>query len=53
MNEWEWQVLEDKMPIDRLPIGGVEVKVGDRVRLHPRKGGDILDVALAGQAAHD
>lgn len=27
------------------------MKVGDRVRLHPRKGGDILDVALAGQAA--
>lgn len=51
MNEWEWQVLEDKTPVDHLAIGNAEVKVGDRVRLRPRKGGDILDIALAGQTA--
>jgi hydrogenase maturation protease len=51
MNEWEWQLLEDKAGIDRLTIAGVEVKVGSRVRLRPRKGGDVLDIALAGQVA--
>lgn len=51
MNEWEWQLLEDKTSIGRLKIGDVEVKTGDRVRLRPRKGGDILDLALAGQTA--
>jgi len=51
MNEWEWQLLEDKTTVDRLTIGGVEVHVGDRVRLRPREGGDVLDIALAGQIA--
>jgi len=51
MNEWEWQLLEDKAPVESVLAGGVEVKRGDRVRLHPRKGGDIFDVALAGQIA--
>ena len=51
MNEWEWQLLEDKTPLDHLLIQGVEVKPGDRVRLFPRKGGDILDIALRGQIA--
>ncbi len=27
------------------------MRAGDRVRLHPRKGGDVLDIALAGQTA--
>ncbi len=51
MNEWEWQLLEDKTPLDQMLIQGVEVRTGDRVRLCPRKGGDILDIALRGQIA--
>jgi hypothetical protein len=51
MNEWEWQLLEDKAPVDRLVVQGVELKPGDRVRLRPRQGGDILDMALAGKIA--
>jgi hydrogenase maturation protease len=51
LNEWEWQLLEDKTKLDQLMIGGVEVHVGDRVRLRPRQGGDVLDIALAGQIA--
>lgn len=51
MNEWEWQLLEDKTSVDRLTIGATEVRAGDRVRLCPRKGGDVLDIALAGQVA--
>jgi hydrogenase maturation protease len=51
MNEWEWQLLEDKPSIESVLAGGVEVRKGDRVRLHPGKGGDIFDMALAGQIA--
>ena len=51
MNEWEWQLLEDKTALDHLEIAGVEVRTGTRVRLRPRKGGDVMDIALAGQIA--
>lgn len=51
MNEWEWQLLEDKSVVDDVVISGVEIRTGDRVRLRPRKGGDILDIALQGQIA--
>ncbi|MGB0125240.1 MAG: hydrogenase maturation protease [Silvibacterium sp.] len=51
MNEWEWQLLEDKALLDHLMISGIEVRTGDRVRLFPHKGGDILDLALHGQIA--
>jgi hydrogenase maturation protease len=51
MNEWEWQLLEDKSVVECVTIGGVEVRTGGRVRLAPRKGGDILDIALRGQMA--
>ena len=51
MNEWEWQLLEEKMPLDHLEISGIEVRSGSRVRLRPRKGGDVMDIALAGQVA--
>jgi hydrogenase maturation protease len=51
MNEWEWQLLEEKTPLDHLEISGAEVRPGSRVRLRPRKGGDVMDIALAGQVA--
>jgi hypothetical protein len=51
VNEWEFQLLEDKTPVDRVSISGVEVKPGDTVRLCPRAGGDIFDLALAGRDA--
>ncbi len=51
MNEWEWQLLEDKTTVDRLTVGDAEIRVGHRVRLRPRNGGDVLDIALAGQTA--
>jgi hydrogenase maturation protease len=51
MNEWEWQLLEDKAPIESVCVSGLEVKKGDRVRLRPRKGGDVFDLALTGQTA--
>jgi hydrogenase maturation protease len=51
MNEFEWRLLEDRAPADSLLIAGVEVKPGDSVRLHPKFGGDIMDLALAGKVA--
>jgi hydrogenase maturation protease len=51
MREWEWQLLEEKAPLDHIDISGVAVRTGDRVRLRPRDGGDILDLALKGQLA--
>ncbi len=51
MNEWEWHLLEDRKPVDSLPVPGGELRAGGRVRLRPRKGGDIMDVALNGRTA--
>src|SRR3984893_13471551 len=51
MNEWEWQLLEDKNPLDSLEILGVKRQKGDRIRLHPQAGGDVLDIALDGKIA--
>jgi hypothetical protein len=40
-------------PLTSVPWGPHgELRVGDAVRLRPRPGADILDLALAGRAAH-
>jgi hydrogenase maturation protease len=52
MNEWEWNLLEDKSStVSHIEINGIPVNVGDRVRLRPKEGGDILDIALRDQIA--
>ena len=51
MNEWEWKLLEESTPLERVAVSGLELACGDRVRLRPRAGGDILDLALAGKTA--
>lgn len=51
MNEWEWQLLEDKTILNVVRVGDVEFKQGDRVRLKPRERGDVFDLALAGKTA--
>jgi hydrogenase maturation protease len=51
MNEWEWQLLEEKTRLDHVQVLGADLKPGDRVRLRPRAGGDIMDLALAGKVA--
>ena len=51
MNEWEWQLLEDKSPLDSVAIDGVTVRRGSRVKLHPRPRGDVFDMALNGKIA--
>jgi hypothetical protein len=51
MNEWEWQLLEDKTMLESVEVSGVPVRQGMSVRLKPRAGGDIFDLALAGKVA--
>jgi hydrogenase maturation protease len=51
MNEWEWQLLEDKTPVESIEIQGVQIRRGDRVRLRPHAGGDVFDLALEGKIA--
>jgi len=51
LNEWEWQLLEDKTALDSVEIQGFRLRRGDRVRLNPREGGDVLDLALTGRTA--
>jgi hydrogenase maturation protease len=51
MNEWEWQLLEEKNPVQSIEILGVQIQRGDRVRLRPNAGGDVFDLALRGKIA--
>lgn len=51
MDELGWQLLEEHEPVTQCTINGVELHTGDRVRLRPRAGGDIFDLALAGKIA--
>jgi len=51
MDDWEFHALEDHAALASVEIDGRPVRPGDRVRLRPRTGGDIIDLALAGQAA--
>jgi hydrogenase maturation protease len=51
MNEWEWNLHEDKTPLETVRVAGVDLKPGDRVRLRPRPRGDVFDLALAGKIA--
>jgi hydrogenase maturation protease len=43
-----WEELERPGP-DTVQAGGVDVRAGARVRLHPRGSADVFDVALAGR----
>jgi hypothetical protein len=51
VTEWEWQLLEDRTALESVSVRGVQLQTGDQVRLRPRTGGDIFDLALAGKLA--
>lgn len=44
---WE----EDRNRLSLVVVDGAEITEGSRVRLQPRMGGDIFDLALAGKSA--
>jgi hypothetical protein len=49
MTNWDSEI--DRRRLECLHIGPAEVRPGGRVRLHPRGGADILDLALEGMTA--
>jgi hypothetical protein len=60
MSEWNWSwngKLENPSgdsaasPVESIMVSGIAVRAGGRVRLRPKAGGDIMDLALAGKAA--
>jgi hypothetical protein len=46
-----WGFLAENTRLELVNVGGLILRQGDRVRLRPRAGGDILDLALAGRVA--
>ena len=52
MNELEWRLLEDKAPLEWIRLSDeTELRKGGRVRLRPKPGGDVMDLALDGKTA--
>lgn len=51
MTEWEWQLLEDRPLLESVLVSGVLLMKGDHVRLRPRRGGDVFDVAMIDRLA--
>jgi hydrogenase maturation protease len=45
-----WEELERPGP-DAVTVDGVELRARSRVRLRPRAGGDVMDLALSGRTA--
>ena len=46
-----WDPLAENTRLELVRVGEQVFRTGDRVRLRPRGGADILDLALAGQVA--
>jgi len=47
----DWDALAENTRLELINVGGVILRQGDRVRLRPRAGGDIFDLALADRIA--
>ena len=47
----EGELSEDRTPLESASAGEFELRPGARVRLRPRAGGDVFDIALAGRVA--
>ena len=51
MSDSNWDPLAEQPLLESVEAFGVELRVGDRVRLWPQKTADIMDMALKGQVA--
>lgn len=47
----DWNPDADHRTLESIHVGPYEIRTGDRVRLRPRGGADIFDLALAGMSA--
>jgi hypothetical protein len=46
----DWNPFEEAAaPPESVRVFGIELRVGDRVRIHPKTQADILDLVLAGK----
>lgn len=51
-NAFVWNPFkETKVAPDSVRVFGIELRVGDRVRVWPQKKADIMDIALTGKVA--
>jgi len=51
MNDSNWDPLAEQPLLESVRVFGIDLRVGDRIRLWPQKTADILDMALQGQVA--
>ncbi len=51
MLDWEWRMIQARPVSTAIDVGGLTLRVGDRVELRPRGAGNILDFALTGKIA--
>jgi hypothetical protein len=51
MNDSNWDPLAGQPMLESVRVFGIDLRVGDRVRLWPQKTADIIDMALKGQVA--
>ena len=47
----KWDPLAEAPLVESVRICGIDLRVGDRVRLKPEKNADIMDLALQGKVA--
>ena len=47
----DWDPLAERPALECVHVFGIELRVGDRVRLWPQKKADIMDMALEGKVA--
>jgi hypothetical protein len=48
----EWNPFADeKSPPESVTVFGITLRVGDRIRIWPKKSADIIDLALTGKIA--
>jgi hypothetical protein len=48
----DWNPFEElKTPPERVCVFGIDLRVGDRIRIWPRRSADIIDLALKGKVA--
>ena len=50
IEDWN-SFVENKAPPESVRVFGVDLRVGDRIRIWPRKSADIMDLALRGKVA--
>jgi hypothetical protein len=51
MNTWDPDPFAKRPGLESIRSGGIVFRPGDRIRLRPRRGGDVFDLALSGKTA--